>query len=117
MQWNSHPLSTEGNRSPTQLWIHGMQMRATSGSTVTDELYGLTDEEFQAFGLEPSLELPDGQWDSSSYDRISVPQTVTGDDERQLDILRDSLDPLAEDRDGYGSSVYVRAKAILGRLN
>ena len=88
-----------------------MQMRATSGSTVIDELYGLTDEELHAFGLE-SLELPDGQWESSSYDRICVSQTVTGND-----ILRHSLDSLAEDRDGYGSSVYVRAKAILGTLN
>ena len=40
--WSAHPLRTERNRSPTQLWVEGMMMNATSGLTVTEELYGNT---------------------------------------------------------------------------
>lgn len=37
--WSSHPLRSEGNRTPTQLSIEGMLANASSGSVVTDELY------------------------------------------------------------------------------
>ena len=40
--WSSHPLRTERNRSPVQLWVEGMMVNAGSGLTVTEELYGST---------------------------------------------------------------------------
>ena len=40
--WSAHPLRTERNRTPVQLWIEGMLVNARSGSTVTDELYSDT---------------------------------------------------------------------------
>ena len=38
--WCLHPLRSENNRTPTQLWIEGMLTNACSGTLVTDELYG-----------------------------------------------------------------------------
>lgn len=38
--WSSHPLRSVGNKTPTQLWIEGMMVNASSGNIVTDELYG-----------------------------------------------------------------------------
>jgi hypothetical protein len=38
--WCSHPLRSVHNRTPTQLWIEGMLTSASSGTVVTDELYG-----------------------------------------------------------------------------
>ena len=37
--WNSHPLSTERSKSPSQLWIQGLLLNSRSGHTVTEELY------------------------------------------------------------------------------
>lgn len=37
--WNNHPLTTEGNKSPSQLWIQGLLLNSRSGHTVTEELY------------------------------------------------------------------------------
>ena len=36
--WNNHPLSTEKNMSPNQLWIHGLHRTAGSGPTIDKEL-------------------------------------------------------------------------------
>ena len=37
--WNNHPLSTEKNMSPNQLWIHGLHRIVGSGSTIDKELW------------------------------------------------------------------------------
>ena len=37
--WNNHPLTTEGNKSPSQVWIQGLLLNSRSGHTVTEELY------------------------------------------------------------------------------
>ena len=37
--WCSHAMSSNGNRSPNQLWIEGMLNNSTSGLRVTQELY------------------------------------------------------------------------------
>ena len=37
--WCSHPMSSSGNQTPTQLWIEGMLNNSTSHLRVTQELY------------------------------------------------------------------------------
>ena len=37
--WNNHPLRTEKNKSPNQLWIHGLHRIVGSGSTIDKELW------------------------------------------------------------------------------
>ena len=37
--WSAHPLRTERNRSPMQLWVERMMINAKSGTTATEELY------------------------------------------------------------------------------
>ena len=48
-QWNNHPLTSECNYSPLQLWVRGMIMLRNSGYTGdTLENYGVEeDESFQ----------------------------------------------------------------------
>ena len=36
--WNSHPLSTEHNRSPNQLWIEGLNGIFGSGTRIDHEV-------------------------------------------------------------------------------
>ena len=37
--WCSHPMRSEHNQTPSQLWISGMLNNSTSGMRVTEELY------------------------------------------------------------------------------
>ena len=36
--WNNHPLSTEGNLSPTQLWIHGLASSSQLQTAARDDI-------------------------------------------------------------------------------
>ena len=38
--WSAHPMRSEGNRTPHQLWIEGMLRNSDSGMRITEELYG-----------------------------------------------------------------------------
>ena len=37
--WNEHPLSTEGNKSPNQLWIFGLHMIFGNNNRVSKEMW------------------------------------------------------------------------------
>ena len=37
--WNHHPLSTEKNLSPIQLWVHGLASNIAAGDVVTEVRY------------------------------------------------------------------------------
>ena len=38
--WNSHPLRTARNQTPSQLWISGMLLNGNSGHIATEEVFG-----------------------------------------------------------------------------
>ena len=44
--WISHGISTANNRTLRQLWIMGMQGTAASGTTVSDEMFGVRNNIF-----------------------------------------------------------------------
>lgn len=44
--WISQGISTVNNRTPRQLWIMGMQGTAASGTTVSDEIFGVRNNIF-----------------------------------------------------------------------
>ena len=37
--WIKHPLQTEGNLTPEQLWVAGLQRIACSGSVIANEVF------------------------------------------------------------------------------
>ena len=39
--WDNHPISSEGNASPNQLWISGLHRIAGSSSTIAQEIWNL----------------------------------------------------------------------------
>eukprot|EP00118_Oscarella_pearsei_P019981 m.215171 g.215171 ORF g.215171 m.215171 type:complete len:494 (+) comp39827_c0_seq1:250-1731(+) len=112
--WNSHPLSSERNRTPNQLWIEGMHCRSDSGSVVTEELFHMTDEELQSFGIDPDTEVPDGQWEDDDV-AVVVPQSNPEEIGPILEALTDTIDPLADDSN-FGISIYRNARATVLRL-
>ena len=65
-QWNSHPLSTETNYSPQQLWVAGMVSQSNSRSTAVQDVVNLTN-----YGIEEGGPVPQQQ---QNYDTF-VPQS------------------------------------------
>ncbi|KAL5505178.1 hypothetical protein EMCRGX_G006573 [Ephydatia muelleri] len=61
--WNRHPISSEGNKSPVQLWTMGMITLIGSGSTIAQELEAdnfehISQNAVESFGIDWE-ELPD----------------------------------------------------------
>ncbi len=55
-QWNSHPISTETNYSPRQLWVAGMVSQSNSTSTAVQDVVNLTN-----YGIDESGPVPQRQ--------------------------------------------------------
>ena len=47
--WNDHPLSSERNMSPNQLWIYGMHLIRGSGSLIDQEVWEPNNDVFSLF--------------------------------------------------------------------
>ena len=68
-QWNSHPVTSACNYTPTQLWIQGMVTnRNTSYSAVSDILTGT--EDIQYLGVDEDGPVPQEQ----SVNSVEVPE-------------------------------------------
>ena len=96
--WNYHPLSTEGNSSPVQLY--------TSGSLESD----LFDEDIDLalFGHDPKAPTPDEDEESC----VAVPSTDILLSPR---ILRDSINQLQPCQDN-GVQLYINTVQIVFEL-
>ena len=90
--WNYHPLSTEGNFSPIQLYTSG-----SLGSDLFDE-----DIDLVLFGHDPEAPTPDEGEESS----VGVPSTDIPLSPRSIQILRDSINPLQPCQDN-GFQLYI----------
>jgi hypothetical protein len=90
--WNYHPLSTEGNSSPTQLYTGG-----SIGSDLFDE-----DIDLALFGHDPEAPTPDQDEESS----VAVPSTDFPLSPRSMRILHDSINPLQPCQDN-GVQLYI----------
>ena len=51
-QWNHHPVSTEENQSPYQLWVSGMLASANSFCTAVRNVMDGTEEPLQYYGVD-----------------------------------------------------------------
>ena len=103
--WNCHPLSSEKNMTPNQLWITGMQRFCER--TLGEEM---SEADLEEFGVEPHIEVPDGQWEETE---VVVPQIVDFNDEEALKRMAEAIDPVSDDGN-YGVSVYLRALEVAG---
>ncbi len=110
-QWNNHPLSTERNLSPLQLWIRGFYMYASSdGSTVQDLLdhtninwdrYGIDD-----FGPDPRLQ---------TNNHVVVPRSSIELNADEYEWLCNQINPLNDDGN-FGVTVYNSCRDAVGYI-
>ena len=79
VSWNNHPLSTERNRSPRQLWHSGMSSAANSDYLAVRSVFA-DDEEMNEFGTGGGT-IPDCNSDND----VQVPEALFALSDEQLE--------------------------------
>ncbi|XP_015751229.1 PREDICTED: uncharacterized protein LOC107331191 [Acropora digitifera] len=79
--WVYHPMRTEKNKSPMQLWIRGLQ-EAWGSQTLEDEVF---QNEGDDYGIDWSGPIP--RTDSGLYEMVEVPDTACPLTQEQIDLL------------------------------
>ena len=102
LAWNNHPLSTEGNKSPLQLY--------TAGS-VGSSLF-LEDEPINTdtYGLDPEAPPPD-----SDDNAIVIPHTSLPLSDNSMHLLTSSINPLQQCTDN-GMQMYYDCLSLVHQL-
>ena len=102
-QWNNHPLRTEHNLTPIQLYIQGIRTASQSnfmfmpGTRTTEEniISHAGNDDF----IDDELE--------NNESTVTIPQTTSPLSDTLMSQLRYEIDPLSESCDGYGIDLYL----------
>jgi hypothetical protein len=110
--WNNHPIRTEHNWSPVQIWMNGMidlrNQHLTAVADVAESTLSGTDFEWYGFDPQAPHPAPDDDGLSSVYvDDIEIDIT-----EALQEHLINQVNPMAESA-SYGIDLYQRALEIL----
>lgn len=107
-QWNNHPVTTEQNFSPNQLWVRGMiRMQNTHHTAVQMVLHGPTDIANHGVDEDGPVPFPDAE----EY-MIAVPLSPVHLNADQLHIVLSTIDTL-RNLDDNGIEAFVAAKSIV----
>ncbi|XP_057311502.1 uncharacterized protein LOC130649269 [Hydractinia symbiolongicarpus] len=102
-QWNNHPLSTEGNRTPYQLWTQGMYMNWHSSDNGLRQIM----EENENIGTH-GVELDGPAPLIDSINNVNVPEIALN----LPDNFMQNIDPLSEDHN-HGINLYIQTRELL----
>ena len=111
VQWNNHPMSTEGNRSPLQTWTAGFYKFAESNYTVVKDVLDLEATNFVHNGIDDDGPRP--QIETSN--NIVVPRSTIQLSREETDALMSEVSPLREDNDN-GANLYQRTVSFVNEL-
>ena len=101
--WNHHPLSTETNHSPVQLYTQG-----SIGSNLFDE-----DIDLATYGIELEVPVPDEEEEVSVH--VAIPETDIPLSQGSLQILHDTINPWKECNDS-GITLYRDTVCVIYQL-
>ena len=107
-QWNNHPLSTEGNMSPYQLWIEGFYQFANSNSETIRDVVNPDTLDVNSYGIDYDGPLPEIQ----TINHVEIPESDIVLEDEDMAALALLVDPLHEDNE-HGKQLYVNACEIL----
>jgi hypothetical protein len=106
--YNNHPMSsTEGNRSPNQLWHSGMRSLLHSDHTAMSQ----NNTDWTEYGVDDDGPIPGIDADN----HVGIPQLPVLLSNQQLELLESSVRPLTED-DNHGCNLYFEALQILANI-
>ena len=89
-QWNNHPVSTESNFSPNQLWIQGMLQLRNSGFTGVSAVVESDVIDFEHYGRDDDGPVPMLQDENT----VSVPETLVPFNDERLHSLHITCDSI-----------------------
>ena len=101
-QWNNHPVSTQCNFSPNQLWIQGILNSRNSGYQVVTDVTATEAVNFDHYGIDEQGPVPDVQSDYA----VSVPDTITTLTHNQELSLQEARDAVFQTGDHDGIIAY-----------
>jgi len=98
--WNNHPLSTEHNQSPMQVWTVGFYNQPHA--------LDLTESELSEFGIDDDGPTPDIQTNNN----VLVPEIDIDLSDDIIDYISQNIDPLSDDNN-LGINTYCTLKSFL----
>ena len=105
--WNHHPIRTEHNNTPTQLFTSGALRLRNMGMVALDFFDVIGDR----YGMDDSTMVID----NSDDDEVVIPENSIQLTRRQLDYLQARVDPLTNS-DNYGIELYESTIDILQQI-
>ena len=105
-QWNSHPVSSEHQLSPLQIFASGILENMHSGYSGVESI--LHPNEIPLYGFDPDGPIP---LDDDDY-QVSIPAVDVHLTPQQLHILEVSCHPLNDDGE-HGRTQYLRCIDII----
>lgn len=108
--WVHHPLSTESNRTPMQLWISGLHFTHFGQTMLQNAREPVTEEEIRQYGVDW-----DGPVNAGDDNIVQVPDTTCPLDDHNLSLLMQAVDYRVDDHN-YGISLYTDTVAEVTRL-
>ncbi|KAJ7380823.1 hypothetical protein OS493_007213 [Desmophyllum pertusum] len=108
--WIHHPLRTEQNKTPMQLWIGGLHFTQFGQRMLQDAQEPITQEEIDQYGIDWN-----GPVGTNQDNIVQVPDTTCPLDDHNLTLLKQAVDFRIDDGH-YGISLYNDTMAEVTRL-
>lgn len=103
-QWNNHPVTTECNLSPRQLWVQGMVSLQNSGYTAVDDVVSNT-HNLSNYGV-----CEDGPVPEENPSRmVCVPESSVPLNEQQLACVKSAITATCATGDAQGINSFLVA--------
>ena len=108
--YDNHPLRSESNMTPIQLWVSGI----VNTSTLND----FEQSNVSAYGIDFEGPLPSARYNGETWQDVSVevPEIICPISEAQLHNLSSTINPLSESS-CYGIDLYVQTVQIIENIS
>ena len=111
-QWNSHPITTEENYSPRQLWVQGMIQHIQDDYTAVNAVASGEVVDWDEYGIEEDGPTPDIR----EGDLVSVPESTVVLSDDQVNTINNAINNVQQ-HDDQGIDSYIVALATIGTFN
>ena len=107
---DNHPIRTESNMTPCQLWVYGLNHLNDNHATIEETNYSM-------YGVDFEDPLPSQMYDGETFDEIAieVPPVASPLNDNQLNLLSSTVNPLASSS-SYGLDIYLNTVQIVNDL-
>ena len=108
--YEHHPLASESNMTPAQLWLYGMANYLGEGEP--------PEEDMSSFGIDYDGPLPSNEYDGDTWNDFSVqvPEIPCPLSNTVFNRMKSAVDPL-EESSCYGIDIYIKSLEIVDELS